>query len=256
MSHHHDPIDRLTPTLPPEQPVVMHQNWHHLLFLHWEVPVDELQRLIPPELTVDTFEGKAYVTVLPFTVTGARPVMLPAVPWLSDFHEVNVRTYVHLRGQNPGVWFFSLDASSVIAAAGARAVYKLPYTHAHIEMNVKPHSIEFLSHRDDDRAPMPAHIHTRYEPQPGLLGPAKPGSLDHFLVERYILYSVSADHQLHQARVSHQPYPLQSVEVPLLEETLVWAAGLKRAEAPPLAHYASEVNVRVFPLEKAGGSSN
>ena len=90
-----DTIDRVAPTLEPDAPVVMHQNWHHLLFLHWPIPPDELQRLVPPELTIDTFEGKAYVGLVPFTLSGVRPILTPKLPWISSFHEVNVRTYVH-----------------------------------------------------------------------------------------------------------------------------------------------------------------
>ena len=107
-----DSIDRISPAREPDAPAVILQNWHHLLFLHWEIPPQELQRLIPPELTIDTFEGKAYVGLIPFTMTGVRPVLTPPLPWISSFHEVNVRTYVHRDGNDPGVWFFSLDEGS------------------------------------------------------------------------------------------------------------------------------------------------
>ncbi|HEX8152812.1 MAG TPA: DUF2071 domain-containing protein, partial [Thermoanaerobaculia bacterium] len=180
--HSHDAMDRVAPTLEPDQPVVMLQNWHHLLFLHWEVPVADLQRLIPQELSVDTYEGKAYIGLVPFTVTGVRPVLLPPMPGLSSFHEVNVRTYVHHRGTNPGVWFFSLDANSTIAVAAARAAYKLNYLHAKIDFAAEE-LITFNSHRDDDRGPTPAHAHLRYAPQEGPTGPGALGSLEHFLTE-------------------------------------------------------------------------
>ena len=115
-------IDRVSPTLRPERTAIMHQRWAELGFLHWPVPVAALRDLIPRALTVDTHEGQAYVGVVPFTVTGARPMLMPPLPWVSDFHEVNVRTYVHLDGADPGVWFFSLDASNpVVVALGAFA---------------------------------------------------------------------------------------------------------------------------------------
>src|SRR5947199_10426306 len=120
-----DVIDRVAPTLEPDQPALMRQDWHHLLFLHWEIPPQELQALVPPELTIDTFEGKAYVGLIPFTLSNVRPVLTPPIPWLSKFHEVNVRTYVHRDGRDPGVWFFSLDTSSTLAVEGARAFYNL-----------------------------------------------------------------------------------------------------------------------------------
>ncbi|MFP5246752.1 MAG: DUF2071 domain-containing protein, partial [Thermoanaerobaculia bacterium] len=145
--HLHDTIDRISPTLEPDQPVLLHQNWHHLLFLHWEVPAAELQALLPQQLTLDTFEGKAYVGLVPFTLTGVRPVMVPPLPWISSFHEVNVRTYVHQEGRNPGVWFFSLDASSAIAVAAARATYKLPYFDAEIDFRVDGQTLPSVDFR-------------------------------------------------------------------------------------------------------------
>jgi uncharacterized protein YqjF (DUF2071 family) len=252
MAHQHDSIDRISPTLEPDQPVVLVQNWHHLLFLHWEVPVSELQALLPRRLTVDTFEGKAYIGLVPFTMTGVRPVLSPPLPWISSFHEVNVRTYVHLDGRDPGVWFFSLDASSSIAVAAARAAYNLHYFNSDIEFETGPGpipEISFRSHRTDDRGPLPANVSVRYKAVEGAVTPAPAGTLEHFLVERYILYTED-EHQLYRARVHHQPYPLQKADVFELEETLVWAAGVRRNDSMGMRHYASEVNVKVYPVEK------
>ena len=245
--------DRVEAALEPNEPVLMFQNWHHLLFLHWEVPVAELQAMVPPTLTIDTFEGKAYVGIVPFTVSGVRTVITPPMPWISSFHEVNVRTYVHLDGKDPGVWFFSLDASSSIAVAAARAAYKLPYFHSTIDFaaskDVIP-QVDFVSQRQDPQGTMPANARFRYQPMEGIVTPASPGTIEHFLIERYILYTADADHQLYRARVHHQPYPVQRVDLLEIDETLVWAAGIRRSEAVPLHHYASEVNVKVYPLKR------
>jgi len=234
--------------------VLMHQNWHHLLFLHWEIPPAELQALIPPQLTVDTFEGKAYVGLIPFTMTGVRAVLTPPLPWISSFHEVNVRTYVHRDGRDPGVWFFSLDASSSLAVAAARGMYKLSYFDADIDFDATSDAlptVRFESKRTDHRGPLPANAHVRYQPAEGAVQSAQPGSIEHFLVERYILYAED-DHTLYRARVHHQPYPLQRAELLSLEETLVWAAGIRRPDAIPMRHYAREVNVKVYALENLG----
>ena len=248
-----DQIDRIAPTLEPDAPVVLRQDWHHLLFLHWEVPPQELQPLVAPELTIDTFDGNAYVGLVPFTLSGVRPVLTPPLPWISSFHEINVRTYVHLGGRDPGVWFFSLDASSAIAVAAARAAYHLPYFHSSMELVTSsdtPPQIDFESKRDDPRGAAPATSRIRYCPMEGIVREAAPGSLEHFLIERYILYTTDDEHRLCRARVHHQPYPIQRADVLELEETMIWAAGIKRPESAPLRHYAREVNVRVYPLEK------
>lgn len=251
--HTHDQIDRISPSLEPDAPVVLHQNWLHLGFLHWEVPYAELQALVPPRLTVDTFEGKAYVGIVPFTLTGVRPTLVPPLPWVSSFHEINVRTYVHVEGRDPGVWFFSLDASSTIAVAAARATYKLPYFEAEVAFKESGGAmpvIDFHSRRTDARGPSPASARIRYQPEEGPVGPARPGTLEHFLVERYILYAEDEQRTLHRARVHHAPYPLQKAIVHEIDETLVWAAGVRRPEPIALQHYAKEVNVKVYPLEK------
>jgi uncharacterized protein YqjF (DUF2071 family) len=245
-------IDRLSPALEPDLPLVMYQNWRHLLFLHWEIPPAELQALLPPGLELDTFDGKAYVGLVPFTVKGARPVLTPAVPGISNFHEINVRTYVHERGRNPGVWFFSLDASGLVAVEAARMTTHLPYFHAAIELTVVEGglpSLRWRSTREDPRGAMPANASIDYKPMEGAVAPAPPGTLEHFLIERYILYA-RHDHHLLRGRVHHQPYRVQRVEVPALDETLVWAAGIRRSGNRPIMQYSAGVDVKIYAFEE------
>ena len=255
-SHPARPIDRVAPTVRPRRRAVMRQDWGHLLFLHWEVPADQIRPLLPPGLELDLFEGRAFVGLVPFTMSGVRPVWLPAVPGLSKFHETNVRTYVHASGRDPGVWFLSLDAANAIAVRVARALFHLPYHYARMGLTQgppgregRPATLPYISERRWP-GPVPASSAIRAAPR-GPVTPAAVGTLEHFLAERYILYARSRG-RLSRGQVHHTPYPLQSAEVLALEESLLAAAGLKRPDARPLAHYARGVSVEVFSLSAVG----
>jgi len=205
---------------------------------------------VPPALTIDTFEGQAYVGLIPFTVTGARPTLMPPLPWVSDFHEVNVRTYVHRNGAEPGVWFFSLDAANPVVVTAARALFLLPYHHARMEMDVDAGGVLFRSTRVSDET---AACALRYEPV-GTPAAAAVGTLEHFLAERYLLYTASGG-RLWQGQVHHAPYPLQPARVPSLRESLLAAAGIPRPDGPPpLVHFAREVRVEIFRLREVGAA--
>jgi len=238
-------IDRITPTLRPDDRTVMVQRWARLLFLHWSVPAEVLQPMLPPGLTLDTFEGRAYVGLVPFTMTGVRPLWFPRLPPLTDFHETNVRTYVHYQGANPGVWFFSLDAANAFAVKVARTMWKLPYHYSRMNLDIQGEWTDYRSERLWP-APVPANIKVRYRPiAPVTL--AQPDSLEHFLAERYLLYAYK-NGRLYRGQVHHPPYPLQIAEATGLQESLLHAAGITRPDTPPLAHYAEELNVRIYPL--------
>jgi uncharacterized protein len=254
---HSTEIDRVSPTLRPDEGAVLTQRWADLLFVHWAVDAAALRARLPAGLELDTFEGRAYVGIVPFTVTGARLTWLPPLPFVSNFHEVNLRTYVHRAGRDPGVWFFTLDASNPIVVQTARTLFKLPYRHAEIEMAVdepgrspgaaadRRRWIRFTSRRVPGNRP---ELDVRYGPA-GAPQHASPGTLEHFLVERYILYTES-EGTLYRARVHHEPYPAQPAVVPSLREEFLPSIGLARPERPPLAHYAREVHVDVFPLRE------
>ena len=239
-------IDRSSPIRRPTGNPAMRQRWLELLFLHWSVPVDALRPLIPPRLEIDTHEGRAYVGLVPFTMTGVRPVWSPALPGVSSFHEVNVRTYVHLEGRDPGVWFLSLDASSRVAVLVARSTYHLPYHFARMSLTRGPAGGVLYSSERRWPGPRPAACAMRYWPVGGV-APAAPGTLEHFLAERYVLYAVRRGRLL-RGRVHHPPYPLQAAELADLDESLVAAAGVHRGSEAPLAHYAKGVSVELFGL--------
>lgn len=227
---------------------VMYQEWRELLFLHWEVPIGAVQERLPLGLRVDTFEGKTYLGLVPFTMRNVRPVGFPAVPWLSHFHETNVRVYVKDSAGRPGVYFFSLEAANPVAVELARGLFKLPYHWARMTMerdgSLTRYASERLSH-----PPRPAHCRLRYGPLPDTtLAPAPPNTLEHFLVERYRLFSV-ANGRLFSGQVAHEPYQFQPAQVTELDQTLTHVAGFPLDTPPLLAHYAPGVTVDVFALK-------
>jgi uncharacterized protein YqjF (DUF2071 family) len=221
------------------------QRWDSLLFVHHVVPASQLRPLIPPRLQLDTFGDQAYVTLAPFTVAGARLYPLPALPGLTTFHELNVRTYVRLSGVDPGVWFFSLDAASPLAVALARASIRLPYFFADITRERHGDLFRFRCRRRPPGARggfLEASWQARGEPRS-----ATPGTLEHFLVERYFLYSRALGDKLWRGQVIHPPWPLRSVESLDLRQTLDRADHLPPLGPPALAHHSDGVDVEFLP---------
>src|SRR5712692_9134335 len=192
-------IDRLSIRTRPNGFPLMHQNWGKLLFMHWAIDADLLRPLIPAQLSIDTFDGQAWIGEIPFTMWGIRASFLPPVPGTSAFHELNVRTYVHFKGV-PGVWFFSLDAANTLAVWGARAFYHLPYFNAEMSLRQVGKTINYSSKRSDGRG-APAEFQATWnvsEP----LAQSTADTLEFFLTERYCLYSYERD-QLDRSRIFH-----------------------------------------------------
>ena len=224
----------------------MHQSWGKLLFMHCPLAAAELRPLIPAALEIDTFNGNAWVAVVPFTMwdTRALPPYVPAVPGLSAMHELNVRTYVHCDGV-PGVWFFSLDCNSRAAVLGARTFFHLPYYHADIELQQQDTLIDYsLSRRDQAAAEFRASWTIGAS-----LPVAEPGSLEFFLTERYCLYSYHAN-KLYRGRIHHQPWPLQEATVLSCTSSMIEAQGLVTPASAPLLHYAEELTVDIWALQR------
>ena len=226
------------------------QRWRSLLFVHWEVPVSTLRPLIPPALEVDTFEGRAYVGLIPFDIPEMRPLKpLPPIPTSARFLETNLRTYVKWQGQ-PGIWFFSLEAESTLAVLGARAGYGLPYFKA--DMHCESAS-DRVFYRSERRWPggRPALLNVDYQVA-APIGLAAPGTLEHFLVERYVLYARHPLLGLVEGRVRHQPYPLRQARVGQLQESLLSAAGIEsRGERTP-DWWSDGVDVDILPPRPLG----
>jgi len=215
----------------PRGPWIMKQEWHDLLFAHWAVPpVEALRPLIPPSLEIDTFDGQAWLGVVPFRMAGVRLRGTPAIPGFSRFPELNVRTYV-VRDGKPGVWFFSLDAANAVAVWGARTLFHLPYFPAEMSCAEDAGWVRYQSQRKDHGGPT-ASLQARYRPM-GEIFHAQPGSIDHFLAERYCLYTADDTGRIIRCEIHHPPWPLQVAEAELQENTMADAGGIRIAEQKP-----------------------
>lgn len=228
----------------PTSPWIMHQTWHDLLFAHWPLPPEVLRPLVPASLPIDTFDGQAWVGVIPFHMSGVRMRGTPGIPKLSAFPELNVRTYTVLDGR-PGVFFFSLDAGNALAAAAARTWYRLPYYTARMSCSWQTGAVAYESHRLRSAA---AFLGT-YRPTGDVAG-APTGSLAHWLTERYCLYTVDRRSRIYRAEIHHNPWPLQPAEADIAVNTMTEPIGLRLPDTAPLLHFAQRLDVVVWPLQR------
>ena len=221
----------------PPSPWALAMSWHDLAFLHWPVRAQTLREKIPPGLTLDTFENEAFVGIVPFHMTGVRPRGVPPLPGVSSFVELNVRTYVVAEGK-PGVWFFSLDATSRLAVRGARWLFHLPYFDARMSSSRRDGFVHYRSERIHRGVPE-ARFAARYRGT----GSASGSELERWLTERYCLYAANEGGRLFRGDIHHPPWPLQigEVEIETLEMTRLLEIDFPRQ--PPLVHFAERLDV-------------
>jgi uncharacterized protein len=210
------------PYPPPARPWAGTMVWEDLLFEHWRVPFDLLRPLVPAALELDTWEGSAWLGVVPFRMRGIRARGMPALPLLSAFPELNVRTYVTFGGR-PGVWFFSLDAAQPVAVWTARALFHLDYQHAAMRCSRDGAGVVYRSRRRGAR-PGEAEYRARYAPLPAVVADP-PGSLPHFLTARYCFYAADAKGRLHRCEIDHAPWPLQEATAVVEVDTMTRPLG-------------------------------
>ncbi|MFL5624434.1 MAG: YqjF family protein [Ktedonobacteraceae bacterium] len=230
----------------PGGPWIMTQIWNTLLFAHWPLAPEILRPLVPSVLPLDTFDRQCWVGLTPFYMTHVRPRGFPPIPRLSQFPEMNVRTYVVVHGI-PGVYFFSLDAGNPLAVALARALFHLPYYHAGMSCKRAGEIIHYRSWRAQLCA-RPAEFVARYRPLPPVFS-AQRGSLEYWLVERYCLYTTLRD-RVYRAHIHHRPWPLQAAELELERNTMALASDIHLPATRPLLHYAHRQEVLVWPLQR------
>ena len=230
----------------PAGPWAMAQSWHDLLFAHWPVDARRLRALIPDRLEIDSFDGQPWLAVVPFRMSGVRLRGTPAVPWLSVFPELNVRTYVRYGGK-PGVWFFSLDASNSLAVAIARAWFHLPYFRARMSCAEREGWIQYQSERTH-RGALAGSLKGRYRPVGETFFPRR-GTLEYFLTERYLLYTADGSGHIIRGEIHHPPWPLRCAAAEFDLNTMANSLNLA-LELPSLLHFAKRQDVLVWRPER------
>lgn len=220
---------------------VMQQRWERLTFLHWAYEPAVVQRLLPAGLEVDLWDGAAWIGLVPFFMRVRTPAG-HAAPWLSNFCETNVRTYVRDHQGRAGIWFLSLDAARLGAVAVARASYRLPYFWSSMRLDRDGRDMSYHCRR---RLPGPRGTASDVRVRIGAAyQPGEPTGRDHFLTARWVLFSVTGRHRSF-ARAAHPPWLLYRASTLAVRDGLLTAAGLPPPEGEPLAHYSPGVDVRI-----------
>jgi uncharacterized protein len=218
----------------PDGPWVMTQTWHDLLFAHWPVAAGVLRKHVPPEFELDVFDSTAWLGIVPFHMTNMAPRGVPSLPWISEFPELNVRTYVRVN-EKAGIYFFSLDAGSTLAVQVAKSLLNLPYYSAAMRVTVHADDIEYDSRRHMESAA--ATFCARYR----AVGPpfeAANGTLEHFLTERYCLYNLDHGGRPYRLDIHHPPWSLQLADAEFARNTMAAATRLSLPDVKPLLHFA------------------
>ena len=227
---------------------VMHQQWADLLFLHWKIPPAEIQRLLPKGLFVDTFQNDAWIGIVPFSMNRIRPSFLPPVPGISWFLELNVRTYVYDENGVPGVWFFSLDCNQPLAVTLAQQWFHLPYQNAEMQLKKSQNWVDYTCCRESDLVQGSAHY--RYQAcENGKV--AELGTLEFFLLERYLLFSADQNGDLYTGQVHHSPYRFTKAICEKYSSLPLQWEGFSLPKSPDSMLVAENVDVVIFPLLKS-----
>ncbi len=237
-------MDRLSIMQRPRGYPVIRQHWDKLLFLHWPIPLRVIRPLVPASLEIDTWNGTAWIGLIPFTMWGVRTSFAPPLPGLSAFHELNVRTYVH-RQDVPGVYFLSLDASLALAVRAARRFYHLPYYMAEMSLHETNGEISYHSRRIHKNAP-PAEFFAKWRPGKPL-PQAKPDSLAFFLTERYCFFTEHRQ-RLYRCRINHRSWSLHEARLTAFESTVLQSHKIPSPGTQPVLHHAGELSVDIWPL--------
>ena len=235
------------PVIRPQRPWSVAMRWHDVLFMHWPVDVGLLRELVPIDLTVETFDGAAWIGVVPFHMSAIRHRFIPPLPGLSAFPELNVRTYVTY-GETPGVWFFSLDAGNTLAVQMARRTYYLPYYKAQMEVEEVDAEIRYFSRR--------AHLDSRHADfvgryqSTGAVYRTEYGNLDHWLTARYCLYAQDRAGRIWRGDIDHEPWSLSPASAVVETNTMTNPLGISLPDETPLLHFAKRLDVVAWSIRR------
>lgn len=218
----------------------LHMGWEHVLFANWPVDPDAVAPHLPDDLSLDTHDGRAWLSVVPFTNVDVRPAWLP-VGWGFALPELNLRTYV-THEEGPGVYFFNLDAHGILGVVGARLFHHLPYYYARMDLRERAGRIDFESRRRHPGA-RPVHFRATYEPI-GEAFRSEPGSVEAFLTERDRYYTQSLDGALRYATVEHERWPLYRAKATFAENDLFAANGFDHPDSEPVFLYSPRVTTQ------------
>jgi uncharacterized protein len=253
-------LPEITTSLFSGEPPMGYHTWSDLLFVHWRVPPEMLAPLIPDSLEIETFDGDAWLGLVAFHMSGIRPKWFPALPFVSEFHETNIRTYVRAPNGEAGVRFLSLDAACWPAVKVARWRWHLPYFHSAMDLQRTGDQVRYGSHRKRRSDPqgsvkLEATLGDVLRPETASEEAAREfdaefDELGRFLVDRYLLFADDNREGLLRGQVWHNPYPIREASVTSLDETLTDALGIPINGRPPdHVAFSEGVHVEVFPLE-------
>ena len=229
--------------LSPQRPWVLFMTWRDLFFASWRVPIEAVRAHIPPELELDTFDGSAWVTLVPMRVTDMHWRGIEPIPGMDSFRELNFRTYVRVNGR-AGVFFLSIECPATFQDWIARKFFGVPYFHSQMASFNDGVSYHYATERvQADRTP--AAFFGAFRPQPGGTAPA-PGSLEQFLLERYSLYFVQ-NGVVHRGDIQHAEWNVQQAEAQIDVNTISSAEGFDLSNKPDHVGFVLQSDTLIFP---------
>ena len=224
---------------------ILNQSWQDISFMHWKVDKNLLSKNIPKGLILDLYEDEAYVGVIPFMMKNVRPRWAMSIPFVSNFPEFNIRTYVKA-GKTKGVFFLTLDAQSIITRIYATGVYHLPYRYSRGYVNRNSKTFQWKSSRLWSDYSLEGYCESE-----GESGYAEKGSLEEFLLERYFLFVADRNHKIRKGFIHHNRWRFKKAKAKIVKNSFLesFSLGVKNVFSPDFCHASDGVEVKAWALE-------